>query len=130
MFFFGNEKSKIESECRGVISRVPYQVPNNLKQEITKKANDLKDFKLRKYEKKSAILKEQEREEKRVKENQKKEQDQLNQKYKREFDELKRRYERELDSLERSTRNDEDRLAREVNDAQKEIDTWQRNNKR
>jgi hypothetical protein len=130
MFFFGSEKSKIESEFRDTISRLPYQLPNEMKREITDSANKLKEFRLRKYEKKTDILNEQAREEKRIKENQKRELDQINQKYKREFDELKREYKQELDSLVRSTQYEEDNLAKRVQETKKEIETWQRNNRK
>lgn len=137
--FFGNsEKSEIEREHRNTVGNLPYQLPYELKNKITRLADNLKDLKMRRYEKKTNFLERQEQEEKRETDLYKRDKNQIEQRYERELnelsrkhdremDEIKRRYEREISSLESSDRYNQERLERDIKDCQKEIEEWQRN---
>lgn len=68
MFFFSNsEKSEIERQYRSYVGNLLYQLPYDLKNKITRAAEKLKNLQMRRYEKKTAILRQQEQEEKREK---------------------------------------------------------------
>ncbi len=137
--FFGNsEKSDIEREYRNTTGNLPYQLPSELKNEITRLAEDLKDLQMRKYEKKCHCLEQQEQEEKRETDSFKRDKQQIEQRYEREIKEItrkherqiediKRRYEREIDSIKHSNNYDEERLKSQIKECQREIQEWQRN---
>ena len=122
MFFFSNsEKSEIEREYRNCIGNLPYQLPYELKNKITRAADDLKTLQLRRYEKKTALLRQQEQEERREKDSFQQHKRQIEQRWQREIDELTRqyrrkaeeisaRYKRETESLSRADQYTEERL--------------------
>lgn len=122
MFFFSNsEKSEIEREYRNCIGNLPYQLPYELKNKITRTADDLKTLQLRRYEKKTALLRQQEQEERREKDSFQQHKRQIEQRWQREIDELTRqyrrkaeeisaRYKRETESLSRADQYTEERL--------------------
>ncbi len=139
MFFFSNsEKSEIERQYRNATGNLPYQLPSDLKNKITRAAEELKSLQLRRYERKSQILRQQEQEEKRENDNFKqqkrqleqrwqRELDELSRQYKRMADELSRKYNREIESLQRADEYNEKWLQRQITDCQREIQEWQRN---
>lgn len=139
MFFFSNsEKSEIERQYRNATGNLPYQLPRDLRNKITRAAEELKSLQLRRYERKSQILRQQEQEEKRENDNFKqqkrqleqrwqRELDELSRQYKRMTDELSRKYNREIESLQRADEYNEKRLQRQIADCQREIQEWQRN---
>lgn len=141
MFFFSNsEKSEIEREHRNCIGNLPYQLPYELKNKITRAADDLKTLQLRRYEKKTALLRQQEQEERREKDSFQQHKRQIEQRWQREIDELTHqyrrkaeeisaRYKRETESLLRADQYTEERLKNQIKDCQREIQEWQRNNK-
>ena len=122
MFFFSNsENSEIEREYRNCIGNLPYQLPYELKNKITRAADDLKTLQLRRYEKKTALLRQQEQEERREKDSFQQHKRQIEQRWQREIDELTRqykrkaeeisaRYKRETESLLRADQYTEERL--------------------
>lgn len=68
MFFFSNsEKSEIERQYRSYVGNLPYQLPYDLKNQITRAAEELKTLQMRRYENKTALLRQQEQEERREK---------------------------------------------------------------
>lgn len=141
MFFFSNsEKSEIERAYRNCIENLPYQLPYELKNKITRAADDLKTLQLRRYEKKTALLRQREQEERREKDSFQQYKRQIEQRWQREIEELTRqyrrkteeisaRYKRETESLSRADQYTEERLKNQIKDCQREIQEWQRNNK-
>lgn len=139
MFFFSNsEKSEIESQYRSYVGNLPYQLPYDLKNKITRAAEELKTLQMRRYEKKIALLRQQEQEEKREKDSFQQHKRQIEQRWQREVEELTRqykrkaeeissRYKRETDSLSRSDQYTEERLKNQIKECQREIQEWQRN---
>lgn len=137
MFFFSNsEKSEIERAYRNCIGNLPYQLPYELKNKITRAADELKTLQLRRYEKKTALLRQQEQEERREKDSfqQQKRQieqrwqreiEELTRQYKRKADEISTRYKRETESLSRADQYTEERLKNQINDCRREIQEWQ-----
>lgn len=137
MFFFSNsEKSGIEREYRNCIGNLPYQLPYELKNKITRAADELKNLQMRRYEKKTALLRQQEQEEIREKDSYQQHKRQIEQRWQREIDELARqykrkaeeisaRYKRETKSLSRADQYTEERLKNQIKDCQREIQEWQ-----
>lgn len=140
MFFFSNsEKSEIESQYRSYVGNLPYQLPYALKNKITRAAEELKTLQMRRYEKKIALLRQQEQEEKREKDSFQQHKRQIEQRwqreieertrqYKRKAEEISARYKRETDSLSRADQYTEERLKNQIKECQQEIQEWQRNN--
>ncbi|MBQ3617604.1 MAG: hypothetical protein II939_05530 [Bacteroidales bacterium] len=139
MFFFSSsEKSEIERQYRNITGNLPYQLPSDLKSKITRAAEELKNIQLRRYERKTQLLRQQEQEETRENDNFKQRKRQLEQQYQREIDELSRqherstdeisrKYSREIESLQHADQYNEERLQRHIADYQREIQEWQRN---
>lgn len=139
MFFFSNsEKSEIESQYRSYVENLPYQLPYDLKNKITRAAEELKTLQMRRYEKKTALLRQQEQEEKREKDSFQQYKRQIEQRWQREIEELTRqykrkaeeisaRYKRDTDSLSRADQYTEERLVNQIKECQREIQEWQRN---
>ena len=139
MFFFSNsEKSEIERQYRTCIGNLPYQLPYELKNKITRAADELKTLQLRRYEKKTALLRQQEQENRQEKDVYQQHKRQIEQRWQREIDELTRqykrkteeiagRYKRETESLSRADQYTEERLKNQIKDYQREIQDWQRN---
>lgn len=141
MFFFSNsEKSEIESQYRSYVGNLPYQLPYDLKNKITRAAEELKTLQMRRYEKKTALLRQQEQEERQEKDSFQQHKRQIEQRWQREIEELIRqykrkaeeisaRYKRETDSLSRADQYTEGRLVNQIKECQREIQEWKRNNK-
>lgn len=137
MFFFSNsEKSEIERQYRSYVGNLPYQLPYDLKNKITRAAEELKTLQMHRYEKKTALLRQQEQEEKREKDSFQQHKRQIEQRWQREIEELTRqykrkaeeissRYKRETDSLSRSDQYTEERLVNQIKECQQEIQNWQ-----
>ena len=137
MFFFSNsEKSEIERQYRSYVGKLPYQLPYDLKNKITRAAEELKTLQMRRYEKKTALLRQQEQEEKREKDSFQQHKRQIEQRWQREVEELTRqykrkaeeisvRYKRETDSLSRADQYTEERLVNQIKECQQEIQNWQ-----
>lgn len=137
MFFFSNsEKSEIERQYHSYVGNLPYQLPYDLKNKITRTAEELKNLQMRRYEKKTAILRQQEQEEKREKDSVQQHKRQIEQRWQREIEELTRqykrkaeeisaRYKRETDSLSRADQYTEERLKNQIKECQREIQNWQ-----
>lgn len=137
MFFFSNsEKSGIEREYRNCIGNLPYQLPYELKNKITRAADELKTLQMRRYEKKTAILRQQEQEEiwekdsyqqhkRQIEQRWQREIDELARQYKRKAEEISARYKRETESLSRADQYTEERLKNQIKDCQREIQEWQ-----
>ncbi len=140
MFFFSNsEKSEIERQYRIYVGNLPYQLPYDLKNKITRAAEELKTLQMRRYEKKTALLRQQEQEERRekdsfqqhkrqIEERWQREIEELTRQYKRKAEEISARYKRETDSLSRADQYTEERLVNQIKECQREIQEWQRNN--
>ena len=139
MFFFSNsEKSEIERQYRSYVGNLPYQLPYDLKNKITRAAEELKTLQMRRYEKKTALSRQQEQEEKREKDSFQQHKRQIEQRWQREVEELTRqykrkaeeisvRYKRETDSLSRADQYTEERLVNQIKECRQEIQEWQRN---
>lgn len=137
MFFFSNsEKSEIERQYRSYVGNLPYQLPYDLKNKITRAAEELKTLQMRRYEKKTALLRQQEQEERREKDSFQQHKRQIEQRWQREIEELTRqykrkaeeisaRYKRETDSLSRADQYTEERLKNQIKECQREIQNWQ-----
>ena len=137
MFFFSNsEKSEIERQYRSYVGNLPYQLPYDLKNKITRAAEELKTLQMRRYEKKIALLRQQEQEEKREKDSFQQHKRQIEQRwqreieertrqYKRKAEEISARYKRETDSLSRADQYTEERLVNQIKECQQEIQNWQ-----
>lgn len=139
MFFFSNsEKSEIERQYRSYVGNLPYQLPYDLKNQITRAAEELKTLQMRRYEKKTALLRQQEQEERREKDSFQQHKRQIEQRWQREIEELTRQYKRkaeenstrykwETDSLSHAGPYTEERLNNQIKECQREIQEWQRN---
>lgn len=137
MFFFSNsEKSEIERQYHSYVGNLPYQLPYDLKNKITRAAEELKTLQMRRYEKKTALLRQQEQEERREKDSFQQHKRQIEQRWQREIEELTRqykrkaeeisaRYKRETDSLSRADQYMEERLKNQIKECQREIQNWQ-----
>lgn len=137
MFFFSNsEKSEIERQYRSYVGNLPYQLPYDLKNKITRAAEELKTLQMHRYEKKTALLRQQEQEERLEKDSFQQHKRQIEQRWQREIEELTRqykrkaeeissRYKRETDSLSRSDQYTEERLVNQIKECQQEIQNWQ-----
>ncbi|WP_440255560.1 hypothetical protein [Candidatus Avelusimicrobium sp.] len=137
MFFFSNsEKSEIERQYRSYVGNLPYQLPYDLKNKITRAAEELKTLQMHRYEKKTALLRQQEQEEKwekdsfqqhkrQIEQRWQREIEELTRQYKRKAEEISSRYKRETDSLSRSDQYTEERLVNQIKEYQQEIQNWQ-----
>lgn len=140
-FFSSSEKSEIEREHRSLTGNLPYQLPYDLKNKITGAADELKNLKMRRYEKKTRILDQKDQATKRETEQFKREKSQIEQRFRREIDDLTKKYnhsvlelarrsDQEIDGIIRADKYAEERLLRQIQDLHKEIQTWQKNNKK
>jgi len=142
MFGWGNpEKSEIENEYREYTRNIPYNAPSDLKNTLTRAAEDLKSKRMRIFEEKQRYVERKDSKVKEIERELKRETDRLNDQYKRELQQLQSRYsskindeqrqcDRETASVENSHSYELRNLRDKIKDAQKKIEEWQRNPKK
>lgn len=142
MFGWGNpEKSAIENEYRELTRNIPYNAPYDIKNAITRAADDLKNKRLRILEEKQRHIERRDSKIKDIERELKREADRLNEQYKRELQQLQSRYsskindeqrqcERETASIDNSHSYEIRNLSEKIKDAYKKLEAWQRNPKK
>lgn len=142
MFGWGNsEKSEIENEYREYTRSIPYNLPYDLKNTLTRAAEDLKSKRIRIFEEKQRYIERKNTKIKEIERELKRETDRLNEQFKRELQQLQNRYSSKIDDEQRQCNRETERvenshsyelrnLRDKIKDVQKKINEWQRNPKK